>query len=99
MDQSIGQIELDGLGQVRIEASAPTSGCVLTWCVVRQREDCGCFNIVAAPQQLAHLPSIKLRCVEVEKDHVRAKQGREVEHIRSSVNRADQVSSAFEKPR
>jgi hypothetical protein len=99
MDQSIGQIELDGLEQVRIETSAPTSGCVLSRCVGRQREDCGLFNIIVVPEPLANLPSIKLGCAKIDKDHMRPKHWRDVECIRSTINRADQMSSAFEKPR
>jgi hypothetical protein len=99
MDQSIGQVELDGLEEVRIETSVPTSRCVLTRCVARQRKDCSVFKVMGAPELLAHPPSIKLSCAKVQKDHVRAKHGCDVKCISTTVNRSDQVSPAFEKTR
>jgi hypothetical protein len=99
MDQSIGQIELDGLYQVRVEVRVTTSCRVLAWCIGCQCKDRGLLNIVAGPELLAHLPSIRLGCVNSQKYHMRPKQGRNVDCVNTTVNSADEVSSTRKKTR
>jgi hypothetical protein len=99
MDQSIGQIELDGLREVRVEVRLTTSHCVLARCIGCQCKDRCLFNIVAGPELLAQLPSVKLACANSQKYHMRPEQGRDVDCVNTTVNSADEVPSTPEKTR
>jgi hypothetical protein len=99
MDQSIGQIELDGLWQVRVEVRVTTSRRVLAWCIGCQCKYRGLFNIVAGPELLAHLPCIRLACANSQKYHMGPKQRRNLDCVNTTVNSADEVSSTLEKTR